>query len=158
MHSILAMGAPLHSLHREQWVPQSLDRVFEFFQDPYNLQHIVPPHMRFQVVSHEGTLIRYRLRILGFPARWRTRITTWESPIRFVDTQLNGPYVRWEHLHTFEPRDDGVVLSDHVTYQVPFGPLGELLHRLLITHELRRIFDYRQQAIADRFSGGVVQR
>ena len=39
------------------------------------------------------------------------------------------------------------MIDDEVHYAAPFGVLGELAQPLLIERDLRRIFDYRQQAV-----------
>jgi ligand-binding SRPBCC domain-containing protein len=43
-------------------------------------------------------------------------------------------------------------MLDAVRYALPFGPLGELLHRTLVRHDIERIFDYRREGIERRFS------
>jgi ligand-binding SRPBCC domain-containing protein len=65
-----------------------------------------------------------------------------------VDAQVRGPYRLWRHTHTFERRPDGTLVRDHVSYEIPLGPLGELAHRLLVRRDLAQIFDYRQAAVA----------
>ena len=35
---------------------------------------------------HLGTMIDYKLRIHGFPVRWRSEITAWEPPDRALST------------------------------------------------------------------------
>ena len=45
----------------------------------------------------------------------------------------------------------GVEMTDDVEYRLPFGPLGRLVHWLVVRHQLRAIFDYRTSAIARRF-------
>ena len=50
---------------------------------------------------HPGALIRYRLRLMGIPFDWLTRITEWNPPESFVDEQLAGPYKTWVHRHRF---------------------------------------------------------
>jgi len=35
------------------------------------------------------------------PLRWTTFIEAWESPRRFVDSQVRGLYHLWHHTHTF---------------------------------------------------------
>jgi ligand-binding SRPBCC domain-containing protein len=144
----------VHVLHREQLLPHAPDVVFPFFADARNLEAITPPLLRFRVTTPEpitmaaGTLLDYRLRIHGVPVRWRTLIEDWAPPHRFADTQRRGPYARWHHTHTFRPAGDGrTLMTDTVRYAIGFGPLGELAHRLVVRHDLERIFDYRAEAI-----------
>lgn len=164
MQQIWAWGAPEFQLTRRQWVPGAVEEVFHFFEDPQNLPRITPRWLGFEILSMEpatigtGTRIDYRLRWFGIPYLWRTLISEWIPGERFVDTQLAGPYILWHHTHTFEPCDDGVLMTDCVRYRLPFGPFGALLHRLLVRRQLGTIFDYRVQIIADIFSDGRVFR
>jgi ligand-binding SRPBCC domain-containing protein len=147
-------------LEREIWIPQPREEVFDFFGDARNLERITPPWLRFQIlppvpeVVERGTLLNYKLRLRGMPIRWRTEITCWEPPVRFVDEQRRGPYRLWRHEHRFEPRDAGTVCLDRVDYAVPGGALVE---RLFVRGQLRRIFDYRAEALREVFiaNGGA---
>jgi ligand-binding SRPBCC domain-containing protein len=98
----------------------------------------------------EGTLIDYRLRVHGVPVRWRTRISAWEPPHRFVDEQLRGPYRQWIHEHTFEPRDGGTLARDTVRYAVPFD---FLTHAWFVRPDIETIFRFRTEALLHRFGG-----
>jgi ligand-binding SRPBCC domain-containing protein len=106
------------SLHNEVWLPQPLEEVFSFFSDARNLERLTPPWLRFEVLTpgagsvRSGMLIDYRLRLHGFPIRWRSEITAWEPPHRFVDEQRHGPYRRWVHEHTFEASKGGTLAVD----------------------------------------------
>jgi hypothetical protein len=42
-------------------------------------------------------------------------------------------------------------MLDRVEYELPFGPLGSLAHRLLVRRTLNRIFDYRNTTISEIF-------
>jgi ligand-binding SRPBCC domain-containing protein len=64
-----------------------IERVFEFFSDAANLEALTPR----PIAMRAGTLIDYRLKIRGVPVRWRTLISAWEPPFRFVDEQVRGP-------------------------------------------------------------------
>ncbi|MCB9865846.1 MAG: SRPBCC family protein [Phycisphaerales bacterium] len=138
-----------------QWLPASLERVFDFFADAHNLEVITPPWLRFEVLTprpidlHSGTLIDYRLRVRGLPLRWRSRIDGWDPPHRFTDAMIRGPYRFWRHTHTFAARDGGTLASDAVDYGVPGGAL---VHRLFVGPDVRRIFTYRQQKLRDLFA------
>jgi ligand-binding SRPBCC domain-containing protein len=128
--------------------------VFSFFADPANLDSITPTWLNFRMVTpgsiemRVGTLLDYRLRIRGFPVRWRSRITAWEPPCRFVDEQIRGPYRLWIHEHNFEPRDEGTLVRDHIRYAVPFD---WILHEFVVRPDVERIFAYRAERLRRRF-------
>ncbi len=138
----------------EQWLPRPLAEVFPFFAEARNLERITPAWLRFDVLTPApvamgvGTLVDYRLRWHGLPLRWRSEITAWEPPHRFVDEQRRGPYRLWVHEHRFEERDGGTLVADHVTYAVPFGSLAD---RLVVARDVRAIFAHRRAALAALF-------
>ena len=150
----------IHRLEREQWLPASLERVFDFFADAANLQALTPPWLGFRILSplpiamRSGARIEYRIALAGVPLRWRTCITRWEPGIRFVDEQERGPYALWEHTHGFERCGDGVLMGDTVRYALPLGALGRVAHGLAVRSALAAIFDYRFARIRERFPCG----
>lgn len=133
-----------------------VDRVFPFFADAGNLEAITPPLLNFQVVTAQpidmrpGALIDYRLKIRGVPVSWRTEISVYDPPRRFVDRQVKGPYRLWEHTHDFEPSKDGrsTIIRDRVLYELPRVPGRSIVHALVVRPDLRRIFEYRQRTIS----------
>lgn len=143
-------------LERSQRVDVPVPEAFDFYGNAANLEPLTPPWLRFEVTTvgpvkmEAGTHLDYRLRLHGFPIRWQTRIELWEPPRRFVDIQARGPYALWEHTHLFEPDGDGTVIRDRVRYAIPYGPLGALADRLFVRRDLRRIFDFRAQAVDER--------
>ncbi|MBP1620165.1 MAG: Polyketide cyclase / dehydrase and lipid transport [Acidobacteria bacterium] len=140
-----------YDLEREQWFPRPLEEVFAFFADAGNLEAITPPWLGFEVLTprpiamRPGTLIDYRLRLRGVPLRWRTEISVWQPPHRFVDEQRRGPYREWVHEHTFTAVDGGTLVRDRVRYRVPGG---WLVHELFVRRDVERIFDYRRERLA----------
>ena len=40
------------------------------------------------------------------------------------------------------------MITDRVDYALPLGPLGTIAHVAFVRRDLRRIFDYRRDAIA----------
>jgi ligand-binding SRPBCC domain-containing protein len=150
-----------HYLHHESLIPRPRDEVFAFFAEPGNLELLTPSELRFKILTpppiemREGLLIDYRLTLAGMGFRWRTLISLWDPPHRFIDEQLSGPYREWVHTHTFDEVDGGTRITDQVRYRLPFFPLGEIA-RPLVRLQLRRIFGYRERRIREEFGGAMV--
>ena len=142
----------LRGLRTKIELPLARERLFPFFADAANLEILTPPELRFEIVTPppilmaEGTLITCRLRLMGVPFRWLTRISLWDPPRQFIDEQLEGPYSRWVHQHLFVETSFGTRMHDAVSYELPFFPLGELAAPL-VHLQLRRIFRYRARAL-----------
>lgn len=145
-------------LLREQFIPAPLERVWEFFATPRNLDELTPSNLRFRILSavpqkmHPGLLIEYRISPLaGLWLRWLTEIRHVREGSYFVDEQRVGPYRLWYHEHHFEAVNGGVRMTDRVTYEVGWGPIGWLAERLWVRRQLERIFDYRARKVAEVF-------
>lgn len=145
-------------LEVQMLLPGAPEEVWPFFTDAHNLEEITPPWLRFEVLSPrslaiaEGSLIDYRLRWRGLPIRWRTRISAWVPPHRFVDEQIRGPYRRWHHTHTFEQVGPDTLMRDRVEY---LAPLAWLSHPLVVRRDVRRIFEHRQHVLRQRFGAAL---
>jgi ligand-binding SRPBCC domain-containing protein len=146
-----------HILQRRQIIHREREEVFRFFADAANLERITPPELEFHIITPQpidikkGTLIEYRLKLRGFPVRWKTEITRWNPPHDFADTALESPYRQWIHLHKFETGAGGeTIMEDVVRYRLPFEPLGNLAH-WYVKRELNYIFDYRRKVIEEIF-------
>ena len=145
-----------------QFLPLPRDLVFSFFSKAENLEIVTPPWLKFKILNQstpeirKGTLINYRLRIHGFPFRWRTLIDEWNPNESFVDTQLRGPYKKWYYLHTFEEVPGGTLISDDVAYEVPGWIFGKLLLPL-IKRDVSGIFAYRRGKIQELAAKGLLK-
>lgn len=142
------------TLDAQQLLDTPRDTLFPFFAAAENLEQLTPPFLRFAIqtpppiVMGEGTLIDYRITLRIFPMTWRTLISAWEPPVRFVDEQVRGPYSLWRHEHRFEARGNQTLVIDHVDYRV-LG--GRLVNALIVRPDLQSIFRYRQEQMAARF-------
>ncbi len=149
----------IYQLKRKQIIPASLEKVWNYFSRPENLDEITPPDLKFQILfgggqsMYQGQLMAYKIQL--FPlikTTWLTEITQVREPYYFADQQRLGPYRFWLHEHTFQVVEEGVEMKDLVTYQMPLGPLGRLTHFLLVGPRLKSIFDFRAGKIAEIFS------
>lgn len=142
----------------ETTIPATPAEVFTFFSDARNLARITPPTLDFHIITQlplamrEGALIDYRLRLHGFPMRWRTLISRWNPPFDFIDEQLKGPYRTWIHHHTFAELPNGqTLMKDSVRYSLPFPPFG-LVALPFVRREVEGIFAYRQKVIREIYT------
>jgi ligand-binding SRPBCC domain-containing protein len=146
-----------YRLTRTTVLPGTLAEVFAFFRNPRNLEAITPPWLGFRITSASdevvrlGSRIRYRLRLHGIPVSWESRIAEYVEGSHFADEQIAGPYSYWYHRHQFRAVPGGVEMTDDVEYRLPLGPIGRLVHWLVVRHQLARIFDYRARAIGRWF-------
>lgn len=141
-------------LTSEQRVSAGVQQTFEFFSNAANLQTLTPPFLDFSIVTplpiemRTGALIEYRLKLMGVPLGWVSRIEDWSPGVGFTDVQLRGPYSRWIHRHSFEPLDGGTLVRDEVEYALPLAPLSDPAHALFARPQLTKIFRFRRSAIA----------
>ncbi|MBE0582331.1 MAG: SRPBCC family protein [Desulfofustis sp.] len=148
----------MHLLKQQQFLPVPVETVWELIQNPANLDSITPPDLQFSIVSpvppvmYNGLIIEYRLRVPYFGHQsWVTEIKHIRPGCSFVDEQRLGPYRLWYHCHELQPENGGTMMIDRVHYQLPYGPLGELLHRLVVRRTLERIFAYRRRVLDRRY-------
>jgi ligand-binding SRPBCC domain-containing protein len=130
----------------------AIDVVFAFHLDPRNAARISPRGTRVVSVEAPGQVRQgdeIRLAVRQFPSpfvqRWRVRIERVEEPVAVVDVALAGPFPMWRHEHLFAVAGEGrTLLTDHVTYELPFGMLGRIADRIVVRRVLLRTFRARQ--------------
>ncbi|MFN8317508.1 MAG: SRPBCC family protein [Chitinophagales bacterium] len=143
----------------EQFLPISIRKAWDFFSSPKNLSVITPPEMDFKILTqlddkeiYNGMLIDYTVKpLFGIPMHWQTMIIDVKPLEVFADTQLKGPYKLWHHTHTFIEKDGGVLMTDIVNYELPFGILGDWVHSLIVRKKIESIFAYRKQVLEKLF-------
>ena len=141
-------------LEKETVVPASLERTFAFFSEATNLEQLTPGWLNFHIRSagplqmREGLEIDYVITLRGLPIPWKTRIDAWEPGVRFVDRQINGPYLWWHHEHRFE----ALAGATRVIDRVEFVPRLRWLTSGFVRRDVERIFEFRQAALKQIFA------
>ncbi|MGB0776911.1 MAG: SRPBCC family protein [Flavobacteriaceae bacterium] len=143
-----------------QVLKASKEEVWDFISSPSNLKKITPDYMGFDIISeglpekmYQGMIIAYRVSpLLGIKMTWVTEISQVTPGKYFVDEQRIGPYKLWHHQHHIEECEDGILMTDIVSYAPPFGILGRIANSLTIKSKLREIFDYRFNVLEKHFN------
>lgn len=141
----------IYTLTSEQILPLSLEKAWDFFTLPTNLDKITPKEMEFRITNnppnktYKGQIITYKIGILpGISSNWVTEITHLEDQQFFVDEQRFGPYAMWHHEHHFEKiSENKVLMRDIVNFKLPMGILGDLFAGKLVTNKVKFIFESR---------------
>jgi ligand-binding SRPBCC domain-containing protein len=146
----------MHRLEFTQFVPASLEEVWDFFSSPANLSKITPPEMGFTITSptlkemYAGMFIIYIVSpLMGIKMNWVTEITQVNDKIYFIDEQRRGPYSIWHHEHHFKKIEGGVEMRDIIHYQVPYGFLGSFADWLFVRKKIMEIFAFREKRILE---------
>lgn len=150
----------IHTIYREQQLHCDIGKAWNFFSSANNLSLITPPDMKFTVLTEmeddeifEGMIIDYYVSpILGIKMKWKTEIIQVDFQKSFTDFQKKGPYKLWNHHHEFIINDKGVFMKDTVKYELPFGFLGELAHRIFVRKKIEHIFNYRYKVLEELFN------
>ncbi|MEI7964664.1 MAG: SRPBCC family protein [Chitinophagaceae bacterium] len=149
----------VYSLSTVQAIPISMEKAWDFFSSPANLQQITPSSLGFSIISkfhgdkmYAGQVIEYKVRpVMGIPLYWMTEITHVSEGKYFVDEQRFGPYSLWHHQHHFRVVEGGVEMTDIVHYKLPFWFLGDIANSLLVKRQLKGIFDFRFKKVESLF-------
>jgi ligand-binding SRPBCC domain-containing protein len=148
----------MYQFKRTQLVKTDLQTCWDFFSSPKNLKKITPPYMGFDVLlaipekMYPGLMIEYTVKpVFSIPMKWITEITHVEPLKFFVDEQRKGPYKIWHHEHHFESVENGVLMTDIVSYELPMGFLGRMVHPFIVEKKLKEIFDYRFKVVEEYF-------
>ncbi len=149
----------MYFFKRQIHLKTDMETAWAFIQDPRNLNRITPPDMSFKIVSdlpdvmYNGLLITYKVKLpfLGYQT-WVSEIKHIVEGESFIDEQRFGPYKFWYHEHKLEQANEGVRMSDRVTYDLPFGAAGRLTAGAFVRKQLNKIFDYREAAVKEYFN------
>jgi hypothetical protein len=131
----------------------SADEVFRWHERPGAIRRLTPPWERVEIVEHsginDGALAIIKVYLGPVPMLFVVRHSGYIAGRQFRDTQIEGPFARWEHTHRFEPDGEhSCVLEDRVEYELPGGPLGKALGGEYFRSQLERLFDYRHRVTA----------
>jgi ligand-binding SRPBCC domain-containing protein len=159
-----------YSYHTEQWVPYSIEQVFQFFSNPDNLpllmpawqkarideKYLVPPlsgsTAQQQNIEAAGTGSRLTLSFRPFPfapfrIRWVAEIAEFKWNERFCDRQLSGPFAYWNHchylMHQARSGTVGTLICDDLEYELPHWMSGEIANQLIFRRQIASTFNFR---------------
>jgi len=143
---------------------------FEWHARRGAFQRLSPPWERVELISDIGGIApggrkEIGMRLGPLNLKWVAQHGDWIPGYEFTDTQLEGPFTRWEHCHRFDPDgEERCFLEDRIRYQLPFGTLGQFVGGRFALRRLNSLFAYRHRitqgdlALHQRYSFSVPQK
>ncbi|MDA8744882.1 TIGR01777 family oxidoreductase [Rubripirellula amarantea] len=135
----------------------SPEQAFAYHERPGALQRLVPPWESVKIEHsdqslHVGSQVVLKTKVAGVSLRWVAEHVQYDPPRLFADTQLSGPFKRWDHRHEFHEVADEAQscrLRDEITYELPMGALGNLFGSGKARHTIEAMFAYRHRITKD---------
>ena len=94
-----------------------------------------------------GDTVTWEARHFGVRQTLTSQIAEYDRPRHFRDAMIRGAFRRFVHDHDFEPTPRGTRVRDVVEYEAPYGLLGRIAERLVLTRYLRRLLLSRNAAL-----------
>ncbi len=85
----------------------------------------------------------------GIRQKLTSKITAFDKPNYFRDEQIKGAFKSIYHEHKFEQIENKILMTDIFEFQSPFGILGNLFNKLILTKYLRNLLIDRNNIIKE---------
>ena len=132
-------------------MPVSAEELLVWHGRPGAFERLLTPWENIEIIRvapslTDGARAELAVRIGPFSKRWIAEHHALSEGIGFHDSQVSGPFAKWEHTHRMTPVDaETSWLDDRIQYNVPLGWFGHLLAGALIKRSLNRTFAYRHR-------------
>ena len=129
-------GFFVYHYKHETIVDANAEDTFAWFEHEGSFRRLMPPWEVAEEIRADESLEVGSQRVFRFPMgpikmTWVAEHTGYEPPYFFSDKMVKGPFWSWSHDHHLIEEDGVTKVVDEVSYQVPFGPLGNLADRVL---------------------------
>ncbi len=131
----------------------SVEHLFAFHEEPQGFDSLVAMDKRIEIIQKPKSIQIGEVAILRVPilfqlkSNWIAEHTQYEKNKLFVDTQKEGPFVKFEHHHKFKMvSDKKSILTDQIQIDFHFWPIS----KWFILPVLKKQFKERHQVTAER--------
>jgi len=79
----------------------------------------------------------------------KTLIVKMERPFLFTDEMVSGDFRSMKHEHHFKRVNNGTVMIDLISFETPYGNIGNFINSVFLTGYLKKSFEKRNQLIKE---------
>ena len=95
----------------------------------------------------QGEFVTWQAKHFGFTQKLSSIITQFDRPYHFRDEQLKGIFKYFKHDHLFEVVENKVKMKDTFEFESPFGLIGQIFNRLVLTSYMTSLLQKRNTII-----------
>ena len=103
---------------------------------------------RFGLIEKDDT-VTWQAKHLFKKRLLRVKITEMKKPHMFTDEQSQGDSKSMRHEHHFKPCDNGTIMIDLFTFEIPYGRAGKWFNTIYLTKYMKRLLEQRNQTIKE---------
>jgi ligand-binding SRPBCC domain-containing protein len=139
----------------ETWINAPIGRCFDLSRD-------IDLHMQSTAHTHEIAVagvtkgligldeeVTWEATHFGIRQRLTSRITAYRRPFHFRDSQVRGPFRRFDHDHFFSEVDGGTLMRDVFDFESPLGTIGDLANRIYLRRYMTILLERRNKLIKE---------
>jgi ligand-binding SRPBCC domain-containing protein len=126
-------------IHLQTYIDAPIERCFDLALSVDLHRHSVA-HTRERPIAgvtsgvmRLGDSVTWEAVHFGIRQRLTSKITAYERPYRFTDEMVRGAFRELRHAHEFLPQPPGVLMIDRFWFRAPFGLLGWVAERIVLT-------------------------
>lgn len=94
-----------------------------------------------------GETVTWRGKHFGFWLTHKSIISAYKAPNYFVDEMVSGHFKEFRHEHFFRESNKKTIMTDMLSYEVPYGISGRIIDRLFLKKYLTKFLKMRNLAI-----------
>ena len=103
-----------------------------------------------------GDDVTWRARHFGVTQELASCVTAFNRPVHFRDEMVRGAFRRLIHDHYFDDIPGGTRMTDVLDFSAPWGLLGIVAERVVLSRHLRRFLERRGQILKRLAESGNV--
>lgn len=136
---------------KESSFPCPAEILFRWHEKPDAFLKLMPPGEPVKLLHHDGHIrdgARVTLSVGYRPCcvEWKLEHQEYIQHEQFCDVQIKGPFKSWKHVHRMiSTGPHSSILSDCITFEMPWGDIGNRAGKMIVLPKLQRLFDYRHK-------------
>jgi ligand-binding SRPBCC domain-containing protein len=143
------------TIHLTTLILAPVERVFDLSRS-INMHKISVAHTGEKVIGgvmtgliKENETVTWQAKHLFKVRQFTSRITAMKIPESFTDEMTKGDFKSFVHEHHFKKIDNGTIVIDIVSFEVPYGMAGKIFNVLYLKRYMEKLLLNRNAIIKE---------